>query len=199
MRARSLRWIGIAVMTVGLSCLPARTFAQSRDLVPADYKAAIGLGLVGAELGAVLPAAFGLRAWWGYVLFPVVGAAGGAVAGYFAIDKPGHVEASVAMLTAGMALVIPALVVTLSLTAYDAESEVDEQQARAKPGVQLARSAKAQQLMAARRRARAGSGMVRLDQGELALAMPGIALTPTRPAEPWRVTGASVSLLSGQF
>jgi hypothetical protein len=198
MRARSLRWIGIAVMTVGLSCVPARGFAQTRDLVPADYKAAVGLGLVGAELGAVLPAAFGMDAWWGYVLFPAVGAAGGAVAGYFAIDKPGHVEASVATLTAGMALVIPALVITLSLTAYDAESDVDEQ-AQAKPGAQLARSAKSQQLMAARRHARAGSGMVRLDEGELALAMPGVALTPTRPSEPWRVTGASVSLLSGQF
>jgi hypothetical protein len=185
-------------MTVGLSCVPARSFAQTRDLVPADYKAAVGLGLVGAELGTVLPAAFGMDAWWGYVLFPVVGAAGGAVAGYFAIDRPGHVEASVATLTAGMALVIPALVITLSLTAYDADSDVDEQ-ARAKPGAQLARSAKAQQLMAAKRRARAGSGMMRLDDGELALAMPGIALTPNRSSESWRVTGASVSLLSGQF
>jgi hypothetical protein len=200
MRPRSLHcWIGIAVVTLGLASSPARSFAQtSRDTVPADYKAAVGLGLVGAELGAVLPAVFGLKPWWGYVVFPVVGAAGGAVAGYFAIDKPGHAEVSVATLTAGMALVIPALVVTLSLTAYDAESDVDEQ-AQAKPGAQLARSAKAQQLAAARRRARAGSGMVRLDGGELALAVPGIALTPTRSAEPWRVTGASVSILSGQF
>jgi hypothetical protein len=201
MRPRSLRWIGIALVTVGLACSPARSFAQTtRDTVPADYKAAVGLGLVGAELGAVLPAVFGFEPWWGYLLFPVVGAAGGAVAGYFAIDKPGHVEASVATLTAGMALVIPALVITLSLTAYDAESDIDDQaRATPKPGAQLARAVRAQQLTAARRRARAGSGMVRLDGGELALAVPGIALTPTRAAEPWRVTGASVSLLSGQF
>jgi hypothetical protein len=186
MRILSFRSISIAVVTLGLVCSSVQAQEAYRQPVPADFKGAVGLGLVGAELGAVIPALAGLDATWAYIVFPVVGAAGGAVAGYFAIDNTGHAQLSVAALTLGMALVIPALVITLSLTAYDPQGDTDEGEARNK-------------LRRARQLAAAGPGMLRMSRGELALAAPGVALVPGQTAEPWRVSGVSVSLFSGQF
>lgn len=91
--------------------------------VESNVKGTIGLGMVGAELGFVIPAAVGLEDLWAYIVFPIVGAAGGAVGGFFAFDNNDLVEGSVAALAAGMALVIPALVLTLALTAYDPSEE----------------------------------------------------------------------------
>lgn len=182
-----LRWVSIAIVTLGLVCSSTLSRAQDRVPVPADFKGAVGLGLVGAELGAVIPALAGVDATWAYIVFPVVGAAGGAVGGYFAIDHAGHAQLSVAALTLGMALVIPALVVTLSLTAYDPGSEADEGEAHN------------EKLRRARQLAAAGPGMLRVSRGELALATPGIALVPGQVSQPWRVSGVSLSLFSGQF
>lgn len=176
MRTESLRFstaLKIAVVTLGLVCSASGASAQFREPVPADFKGAVGLGLFGAELGAVIPALAGMDATWAYIVFPAVGAAGGAVAGYFAIDNPGHAQLSVVALTAGMALIIPALVVTLSLTAYDPEGERDDAKRRK-----------------VRRLAAAGPGLLRVSHGELALAAPGIGPTPS---------GLSMSLLSGRF
>jgi hypothetical protein len=187
MRTVSLRWVSIALVTLGLlCCCSTRSHAQDRQPVPADFKGAVGLGLVGAELGAVIPALAVVDASWAYIVFPVVGAAGGAVGGYFAIDHADHAQLSVAALALGMALVIPALVITLSLTAYDPGGDTDNGEARNK-------------LRRARQLAAAGPGMLRVSEGELALAAPGIALVPGRPTEPWRVSGVSLSLFSGQF
>lgn len=190
LRRRARGWVSIAIVTFGVLVSSTSSHAQDnfkREPVPADFKGAVGLGLVGAELGAVIPALAGLDAVWAYLVFPAVGAAGGAVAGYFAIDNAGHAQLSVVALTVGMALVIPALVITLSLTAYDPEGDTtDSGEARNK-------------LRRARQLAAAGPGMLRVSRGELALAAPGIALVPGQAAEPFRVSGVSLSLFSGQF
>jgi hypothetical protein len=197
MQSRWLQFIGVAVVCLGLVALPAsRAHAQGKP-VAADFKGAVGLGLVGAEIGAVVPALAGVDGAWAYVVFPAVGAAGGAVAGYFAIDRPGHVELSVAALTVGMALVIPALVVTLWATAYDPDDAVDSGHARAgSPRRATTLSARAQKRIAT---ASAGSGVVRLVDGQLGLAAPGVALVPSVQRGEMRLSGVSVSLLSGRF
>ena len=199
MYPRTLRFLAIAALSLGMaaSLSPGRVHAQER--IDADFKGAVGLGLVGAELGAVIPALAGLNDTWAYIVFPAVGAAGGAVAGYFAIDNAGHAEASVAVLTAGMALVIPALVVTLWATAYDPD---DRPSAAVSPhtlhsGLRVRALSPAERHRAAV--ARAGTGAVRLADGELALATPGVALVPAVERGEVHVTGLNVSLLSGRF
>ncbi|MCB9593600.1 MAG: hypothetical protein H6719_12775 [Sandaracinaceae bacterium] len=109
--------------------------------VGADGKGILGLGIIGAEIGFMLPAIIvgagghELDEWWAYVLFPVVFAAGGAVAGYFALEEPvqivpatptsparrvnGFPEAAVAVLAVGMALIVPTFVGVLALTSYN--------------------------------------------------------------------------------
>jgi hypothetical protein len=166
----------------------------------------VGLGLIGAELGAVIPALAGMEATWGYIVFPAVGAAGGAVAGYFLLDRTDKVGLSVAALTAGMGLMVPALIATLQLTTYSGPEDQIEA-APGTPGTMVQRRgttprpASSERLAAGRhlrRQLAAGSGMLRLSEGKLDLAAPGFALVPgvqgTRG-----IAGVSFALLSGQF
>jgi len=85
--------VALAAM-VSLSAPPRTAEAQldpaNLDTVQATPKGTIGLGLVGAELGLIIPSVSGLNEAWALSVFPIVGAAGGALAGYFALDKPGR-------------------------------------------------------------------------------------------------------------
>lgn len=203
-----LRTLAITV-TAALVAAPSVTFAQN-DKVQADFKGAIGLGLVGAELGGVIPALVGVDAdtTWAYIVFPAVGAAGGAIGGYFALDKPDRVELSIAALTLGMALVIPAFVITLSATAYDS-GDVDNRSARGSPASQArmdkaraiaARQAQSRGWQRLRALAASGPGLMRVVDGEFALAAPGLDVLPAmRVNGAMQVAGVSVSLLSGRF
>lgn len=101
-------------------CMPSPTCSR----VSPDGKGIVGLGLIGAELGFVIPAlvqeAAGTNEWWPYLVFPVVGAAAGAIGGYFMEQETQNSpEVDVAFLAVGLALVVPTLVATLALTAYD--------------------------------------------------------------------------------
>lgn len=152
--------------------------------VQPDFKGIVGLGLIGAELGFVLPAVTGLHETWAFIVFPLAGAAGGGVAGYFLLEKgEGHPELAVASLTAGMALFIPAMLVTLNATAYNPEdSAALERRELARPG-----------------------GLVRVNERGVALAAPSVSVTTTTSAKEALRTGAtrereiSVGLLSGVF
>jgi hypothetical protein len=179
MQLRRLGVIIAVVCGVVFSTSPSHSFAQSnRDEQPesidADPKGKVGLGLLGAELGVAIPAIIGMDAWWAYVVFPVVGAAGGAIAGHFLVDEKDKAELSVVLLTAGMTLVIPTLVLAAAATAYDPEEELSDQ-------------------------ASLGSGAVRLDSGALTLAPPGISVLPDAQSGKLNVSGVRVSLMSGRF
>jgi len=183
-----IRLCAIALVIVG--CLGPASLSQAQDKqVEADFKGAVGLGLVGAELGAVIPALVGVEATWAYIVFPVVGAAGGALGGYFALDNTDKVELSVIALTAGMALILPALIATLQLTAYDDDDQPPP------PGTFARKSRPAERV---RRQLAAGPGMLRVNEGKLALSTPGLALVPGTRGD-HAISGLNVSLMSGQF
>jgi hypothetical protein len=150
--------------------------AQSDAPTPieATPKGKIGLGLLGAELGVAIPAIIGVDAWWAYLVFPVAGAAGGAILGHVWLDNGNHAELSVVFLTASMALVIPTLVLAAAATAYDPEGEAEDS-------------------------ASLGSGALRVDRGELQVRPPGISVLPEPQAGKLHVSGVHVSLLSGRF
>lgn len=188
-----LRFCAVVLVLAGLfgSVGPAVGVAHAQNnQVEADFKGAVGLGLVGAELGAVIPAIAGLDATWAYIVFPVVGAAGGGIAGYFALDRADKVELSVVALTAGMALILPALIATLQLTSYG-----DDDQPPPAPGT-FARNEK--QRLRVQKQLAAGPGMLRMSEGRLALQAPGLALLPGARGES-PVSGVNVALMSGRF
>lgn len=184
------------VLLAAIAALAAATpaFAQDADApkeapLKADFKGAVGCGMLGAELGFVIPALAGAKGWWPYVVFPVLGAGGGAVGGYFALEKgDGHPELAVGALTLGMALVVPAMVATIAATSYRPPEEI--QGANAKRMRALAQS---------------GDGLVRWSGESLALAPPAITVAESQSARQALRTGTSrtstmrVSLLSGRF
>lgn len=178
----------VFALTIGVLCIgPEAAQAQCAGgpcaEVEANYKGAIGLGLVGAELGFVIPAVSGLDDTWALVTFPVLGAAGGGVAGYYLLDQAGHVELSVASLAVGMALIIPSMVLTLTALSYDPADEPTQLQAAAMR----------------RDRAVARSGALQLREGSLAIAVPSFGVRMDEPVEGRVATRVDVPLVSGAF
>ncbi len=179
------------------------TDTGSDQEIDANIKGMVGLGLIGAELGFVLPAVTGLHETWAFIVFPIVGAGAGAAGGYFLFDSgSGSPELSVAMLTAGMALIIPATVITLAATSYDPEEEptvitTEEQAAATRP---RARARSVQEMAR-----RAGDGLVRLSDEGLFLAAPAVVpVVHPAPAEArqpgaMQMTELRVSMFTGRF
>ena len=76
-----------AALSIAVTAVTAvtPTHAHAQTMTPrqqrSGYKGMFSLGIFGAELGLVIPAAAGLDDWWALVVFPVIGATGGALAG----------------------------------------------------------------------------------------------------------------------
>jgi hypothetical protein len=176
--------------------------SSSKQQVKALPKGTVGLGLIGAELGFVIPTVCGLDETWSLIVFPIVGAGGGAALGYFLLDKgDGHPTTAVAMLATGLALVIPAAVITLWATAYSPEDEAAVKPSEVKVTVARAGEPNAQQMARS-----AGPGLLRWSPDGLFLgapavttalasestqAAPGLALQPH--------TELRVTMVSGRF
>ncbi|MGB5698110.1 MAG: hypothetical protein WBM46_20840 [Polyangiales bacterium] len=164
----------------------------------ATPKGTIGLGLVGAELGLIIPSASGLNQAWSLAVFPVVGATGGALAGYFALDKPGRERGSVAALVVGLAGVLPAILVTV-------KGVRKERQDRWEPVPQIElRSEKEQRAFET---AEAGPGLLRRSRSGFRVSVPSVSFSRRAPqdAETARMGGLRertemrLSLASGVF
>lgn len=125
-----------AALYLSLAAAPASAQCMSGDPmcneVGAAGKGIMGGLLIGAEIGLMTNALIvsaGVREldeWWAWILWPAVFGAGGAVAGYFALEDPtygmsmtrGSPEGAVALFAIGMALIVPTFVGVLALTAY---------------------------------------------------------------------------------
>ncbi len=160
--------------------MPLSVAEAQGNTIDATPKGTIGLGLIGAELGLVLPTAFGLSKTWSLITFPAVGGAGGAVAGYFLLDEPGRSNWSIGVLAAGIALVVPATLLAVYLSAYKPDSDPT---------------------MAPR-----PTGVLDMKEGELKLAVPAVAVVHELPTEVKGEGAANalprelhVSVVSGSF
>jgi hypothetical protein len=89
-----------------------------KDEASGTAKGTVGGGLLGAELVLAVEAAAGVKSPWLYLAGGVVGAAGGAVGGYF-IEKDASPRVSMLLLAGGLTLAIPTTVAVLSATAYE--------------------------------------------------------------------------------
>jgi hypothetical protein len=162
---------------MALSAHPRAARAQvdpaAFEQVQATPKGTIGLGLIGAELGLIIPSASGLNDVWALTVFPVVGATGGALAGYFALDKPGREKASVAVLVVGLAGVIPAILVTV-------KGVRQERQDRWEPTPQI--EIRGEKEQRAFETAEAGPGLLRKTRSGFAASMPGVSFSRRAPA-----------------
>jgi hypothetical protein len=185
-----------------LSAVPRAADAQDSTVVFDDLRATpkgtIGLGLVGAELGLIIPSVSGLNKAWALSVFPIVGATGGALAGYFALDKPGRSKGSVAALVVGLAGVMPAILVTV-------KGVREERQDNWEPTPQIRVRSETEQR--ALETAEAGPGLLRRSRSGLRVAAPGFSFSrrAVQDAETMRMGGLRdrtelrLSLASGVF
>ena len=187
---------------ISLSAVPHAAEAQGSSAsfgeLRATPKGTIGLGLVGAELGLIIPSVSGLNKAWALSVFPIIGATGGALAGYFALDKPGREKGSIAALVVGLAGVMPAILATF-------KGVRKERQDRWEPSPQIELRSEREQR--AFETAEAGPGLLRRSRSGLRVAAPGFSFSrrAQRDAETARMGGLRdrtemrLSLASGVF
>ncbi len=142
-------------------------------------KGIAGGTLLGAEVVMIPIGIAGVDKWWAYLLGGGLGAAGGAVGGYFVETKATSngqplAEPSLYMLAGGLALIIPTVVLTLNATAYKPEVEEGEVSSD-EPGGDAA----------------PGGG--ELPQPEGVPGEPGVGPQPTPPGQPPAVSPGTVS------
>jgi hypothetical protein len=178
--------IGVIVFAVTLSSVSASAqdptpVTTTGDQANGNIAGTIGLGLLGAEVGLLLPPLFKLHhEWWAWAVFPTVGAAGGVVAGLLAFDAGSpSVAVTAPLLGAGLALAIPAIVGSLALKDKRENGELEQ-------------------------RAEAG-GLLRLSRTGGRMAVPSVGSAPVySAAEQQRFglnqrTAVRISLLSARF
>lgn len=102
--------------------------ADSPDVSP-DGKGIVGGGLLGADVVTIVEALAGVRPGWAYGVGALIGAAGGATGGYFVEKASTDGRVPVYMLVGGMALIIPAIVLSLNATRYVPEEGATEDRA----------------------------------------------------------------------
>lgn len=163
---RSLLVLALSTLLAGTFFLgaPSSVEAQAANENESSVQGTIGLGMVGAEAGLVVAGA--VDSLWAYLTFPILGGAGGAVGGYFLLDEPNRVEGSVAVLAAGMGLLIPAIVLTLVLASSDPGDDIDDEEMW-----EESESEKHLKAMFS-----AGPGLLRLVDGQFHLAPPGLTV-----------------------
>jgi hypothetical protein len=127
-----------AAIAAGAVVLGPTRDARADDVSPTG-KGIVGGGLLGAEVVTMIEAIAGARPGWAYAVGAIVGAGGGAVGGYFVEQGSSDGKAPMYMLAGGLALVIPAVVLTLNATRYMPEEGSSEDAAptgpAAEPGV----------------------------------------------------------------
>ena len=188
---------GLILLCAPIQRADAQLDTVAFDTVQSTPKGTIGLGLVGAELGLIIPSAAGLNEVWSLTVFPIAGAAGGALAGYFALDKPGREKGSVATLVVGMAGVIPAILVTV-------KGVRERRQERWEPNQRIRLSKKEQRAFEL---VEAGSGLLRRSRSGLRVGMPAVTVSTKAPTDPKAAvmggfrerTELRLSLASGVF
>ena len=138
MRAYVLKYLAVPLLAIAVLAVPAQPL-HAQDAIQAerpgaevkgDIAGTVGLGLLGAEVGALLTPAFNLQDhWWAWVLFPAIGAAGGALAGVFAFEPRNPEPAvTVSILGAGMLLAVPAVVSASALSSRRQSGNIDRAQ-----------------------------------------------------------------------
>lgn len=109
------------------------------DEVSPTGKGIAGGALLGGEAVMIVESLADVRAGWAYAVGGLVGAGAGGVGGYFVEQGSSDGRAPVYLLAGGLALVIPAIVLTLNATRYRPDEGVTDDRAptgpAAEPGV----------------------------------------------------------------
>lgn len=178
-----------SIIPIALSAVLVSNAALAEEVSPKG-KGITGGALLGAEVAVITEAIIGLENPWWYAAGVAGGAGGGAVGGYY-IEKGGSAGLPVAMLVAGMALLIPTCIVYLDATdesdmPVDSEPVPPASQARLTPAL-------------------AHAALVHAADGSVSLSVPSVEIYETSVSEELRSLGVTehtevnVALFGGTF
>jgi hypothetical protein len=122
---RATRALLLATLA-GATSLTAFTPQARADEVSPTGKGVAGGILLGGEVVTITESLIGVRSGWAYVIGGGLGAIAGGVAGHFVETADSTGQGSTYMLAGGMALIIPALVLTLNATRYHPSENATE-------------------------------------------------------------------------
>jgi hypothetical protein len=105
-------------MLMGTSSLAVFIPTAQADEVSPNGKGIVGGALLGGEVVTITESLIGVRNGWAYLVGGGLGAAGGAVGGYFVERSSSDGQGATYMLAGGMILIIPAVVLTLNATRF---------------------------------------------------------------------------------
>ncbi len=111
------RRIVLAALVAGTVFVGAPRAAQAEE-VSATGKGIVGCALLGGEIAVFTEALLGVRSGTAYLLGAGGGAVAGGVGGYFIEQGVSDGRVPAYLLAGGLALIIPALVITLDQTRY---------------------------------------------------------------------------------
>ena len=112
-----IRAFALATLAAGTVFLGSPGTARADDVKP-DGKGIVGGALLGGEIVVFVEAIAGVRSGTAYLLGAGGGMVAGGVGGYFVEQAVSDGRAPAYMLAGGLALIIPALVITLDQTRY---------------------------------------------------------------------------------
>jgi len=137
LRPMVLRPIVLATAAAfGAAVLAAPLREAHADDVSPTGKGIAGGALLGAEVVTIGESLVGVRPGWAYAVGAIVGAGGGGAAGYVVEKGSTDGKVPVYMLAGGLALVIPAVVLTLNATRYMPEEGASEDRAPTGPAAE---------------------------------------------------------------
>lgn len=113
-----------AVLGIAALVGPARE-ARADEVSPTG-KGIAGGALLGAEVVTITESLVGVRSGWAYAIGAILGAGAGGAGGYAVEQGSSDGKAPMYMLAGGLALVIPAVVLTLDATRYRPEEGATE-------------------------------------------------------------------------
>ena len=123
-----------ALFGVVVVSAPARE-ARADEVSP-DGKGIVGGALLGAEVVTITEALAGVKPGWAYAVGAIVGGGGGGVAGHFIENGSTDGKVPMYMLAGGLALIIPAVVLTLNATRWQPEEGATEDNAPTGPAAE---------------------------------------------------------------
>jgi hypothetical protein len=134
-RRRRLAVVASA-LAVGSAALLAPSREAHADQVNSTGKGITGGALLGGEVVVIIESIAGVTSTWPYIVGGLAGAAGGGIGGYFVEQNSSDGRAPMYMLAGGMALIIPAVVLTLNATRYQPEEGATEENAPTGPAAE---------------------------------------------------------------
>jgi hypothetical protein len=131
---RPTAFVMAAILGATIVAAPLR---QARaDEVSSTGKGITGGALLGAEVPTIIEGIAGVHSGWVYLISAIIGAGGGGFGGYEVEKGSTNGQAPMYMLAGGLALVIPALVLTLNGTRYQPEEGATEDRSPVGPAAE---------------------------------------------------------------